>query len=185
MINQFDMMQDIEKVLVSKEDLEARIKEVAAQVSEDYRGKCPILVGVLKGVIPFYAAMTMAMDIPMQQDFMSITSYEGGSSNTGVLTFRKDIDHNIEGRDVLILEDILDSGRTLKAIVEMMKHQKPASVKICTLFDKPEGRKIPLEADYVCYNVPNEFVVGFGLDYDGFYRNLPYVGVLKPSVYKD
>ena len=92
---------------------------------------------------------------------------------------------DLRDRHVLILEDILDSGRTLKAIVEMMKNQKPASVKICTLFDKPEGRKIPLEADYVCYNVPNEFVVGFGLDYDGFYRNLPYVGVLKPSVYQD
>lgn len=185
MINQFDMMQDIEKVLVSKEDLEARIKEVAAQVSEDYRGKCPVLVGVLKGVIPFYAAMTMAMDIPMQQDFMSITSYEGGSSNTGVLTFRKDIDHNIEGRDVLILEDILDSGRTLKRIVEILKERKPRSIKICTMLDKPSGRKEDLEADYTCFTIPDGFVVGMGLDYQDYYRNLPFVGILKKEVYQD
>lgn len=127
MINPYDMISDIERVLVTKEELDARIKEVAAQISNDYRGKCPILVGVLKGVIPFYAAMTMQMDIPMQQDFMSITSYEGGSASTGVLTFRKDIDHDIEDRDVLILEDILDSGRTLKQIMEILKKRNPRS----------------------------------------------------------
>lgn len=185
MIHPTNMMQDIEKVLVSEEDLQVRIKEVAAQLSEDYRGKNPILVGVLKGVIPFYAAMTQAMDIPMQQDFMSITSYEGGSASTGVLTFRKDIDHDISGRHVIILEDILDSGKTLKQIKELLSQRNPASLKICTMLDKPSGRKEELEADYVCFTIPDGFVVGMGLDYKDFYRNLPFVGILKKEVYED
>ena len=184
MINKLEMQGDIERVLFSEEQIKSRIKEVGAQISKDYYGKCPVVVGILKGVVPFYAAMVEQITIPLEEDFMCVSSYEGTES-TGKIILRKDVDINLRDRHVLILEDILDSGRTLKAIVEMMKHQKPASVKICTLFDKPEGRKIPLEADYVCYDVPNEFVVGFGLDYDGFYRNLPYVGVLKPSVYKD
>lgn len=185
MIHPTDMMQDIEKILVSKEELQTRIREVAAQMSEDYRGKNPILVGVLKGVIPFYAAMTQAMDIPMQQDFMSITSYEGGSASTGVLTFRKDIDHDISGRHVIILEDILDSGRTLKQITDLLAQRDPASIKICTMLDKPSGRKENLEADYVCFTIPDGFVVGMGLDYQDFYRNLPFVGILKKEVYED
>ena len=185
MIHQTDMMQDIEKVLVSAADLQVRIKEVAKQISDDYRGKCPILVGVLKGVVPFYAAMTQSMDIPMQQDFMSITSYEGGSASTGKLTFRKDIDHDIKGRHVLILEDILDSGRTLRQIMELFRQREPASIKICTMLDKPSGRKEELEADYVCFTIPDGFVVGMGLDYQDYYRNLPFVGILKEEVYKD
>ena len=184
MINKVEMQGDIERVLFSEEEIRTRIKEVGAQISKDYYGKCPVVVGILKGVVPFYAAMVESITIPLEEDFMCVSSYEGTSS-TGKIILRKDVDVDIAGRHVLILEDILDSGRTLKAIVEMMKHQKPASVKICTLFDKPEGRKEELSADYVCYNVPNEFVVGFGLDYDGYYRNLPYVGVLKPSVYQD
>lgn len=185
MINKFDMMQDIEQVLVSEEALKARIQEVAAQIRQDYAGRCPILVGVLKGVIPFYAAMVNAINIPMQQDFMSITSYEGGSASTGTLTFRKDIDHDIKGRDVLILEDILDSGRTLKRIMEMLQARGPRSLKICTMLDKPSGRKESLEADYVCFTIPDAFVVGMGLDYQDYYRNLPFVGILKQEVYQD
>ena len=184
MINKVEMMGDIERILFSEEELQARIKEVGAQISKDYYGKAPIVVGILKGVVPFYAAMVQSITIPMEEDFMCVSSYDGMES-TGKIILRKDVDVDICGRDVLILEDILDSGRTLKAIVEMLKNRKPASVKICTLFDKPEGRKIPLDADYVCFNVPNEFVVGFGLDYNEYYRNLPYVGVLKPSVYQD
>ena len=118
---------------------------MGAQISEDYRGKCPIVVGVLKGVVPFYAAMTQAITIPIQEDFMCVTSFEGGTASTGKLTFRKDIDHDIEGRDVLILEDILDSGRTLKLIVELFEARKPKSVKICTLLDKPTGPHRGLE----------------------------------------
>ena len=151
MINKSDMLQDIERVLVSEEEIHARIKEVGAQIADDYRGKCPILVGVLKGVVPFFAEMANAISIPVQEDFMCITSFEGGTESTGKLTFRKDIDHDIEGRHVLILEDIIDSGST----------------------------------DYTCFTVPPAFVVGFGLDYEDYYRNLPFVGVLKPSVYQD
>lgn len=184
MINKVEMMGDIERVLFSQEQLQARIQEVGAQISKDYHGKAPVLVGVLKGVVPFYCAMANAITIPLEEDFMCVSSYAGMES-TGKIILRKDVDVDIHGRDVLILEDILDSGRTLKAIMEMLKSRQPASLKICTLFDKPEGRKIPLEADYVCFNVPNEFVVGFGLDYNEYYRNLPFVGVLKPSVYQD
>ena len=173
MINKSDMLQDIERVLVSDEEIHARIKEVGAQIAEDYRGKCPILVGVLKGVVPFFAEMANA------------TSFEGGTESTGKLTFRKDIDHDIEGRHVLILEDIIDSGSTLKMICEMFRERKPASIKICTLLDKPTGRKVDLKPDYTCFTVPPAFVVGFGLDYEDYYRNLPFVGVLKPSVYQD
>lgn len=185
MINKTDMMQDIERVLVSEEEIHARIKEVGAQISEDYRGKCPILVGVLKGVVPFFAEMAQAITIPLQMDFMCVTSFEGGTASTGKLTFRKDIDHDIEGRDVLILEDIVDSGSTLKLIKELFQTRNPKSVKICTLLDKPTGRKVELVPDYTCFTVPAAFVVGYGLDYDDYYRNLPFVGVLKPSVYTE
>ena len=185
MINKSDMLQDIERVLVSEEEIHARIKEVGAQIAEDYRGKCPILVGVLKGVVPFFAEMANAISIPVQEDFMCITSFEGGTESTGKLTFRKDIDHDIEGRHVLILEDIIDSGSTLKMICEMFRERKPASIRICTLLDKPTGRKVDLKPDYTCFTVPPAFVVGFGLDYEDYYRNLPFVGVLKPSVYQD
>ena len=179
------MDKDMAKVLFSQEELQTRIRELGAQLSEDYRGKCPILVGVLKGVVPFFAEMANAISIPVQEDFMCITSFEGGTESTGKLTFRKDIDHDIEGRHVLILEDIIDSGSTLKMICEMFRERKPASVKICTLLDKPTGRKVELKPDYTCFTIPAAFVVGFGLDYEDYYRNLPFVGVLKPSVYQD
>lgn len=183
-MNKTDMMQDIERILISQEELHARIKEVAAQISADYQEKAPVVVGILNGVVPFYAAMTQAITIPMQVDFMSVRSY-AGTSSTGVVTIRKDLDHDIAGRDVLILEDILDSGHTLKKITEMFQERGPKSVKICTMLDKPEGRIEDLKADYVCFTVPNAFVVGMGLDYEGYYRNLPFVGVLKPQVYQD
>ena len=183
MINKFDMQQDIERVLVSEEDIHARIREVGAQISEDYRGKCPILVGVLKGVVPFFGEMSQAITVPVQEDFMCVTSFEGGTESTGKLTFRKDIDHDIEGRDVLILEDIIDSGSTLKLIVELFQARKPASIKICTLLDKPYRREVPFTVDYVGKEIPDEFVVGYGLDYAQKYRNMPYIGVLKPEVY--
>ena len=185
MINKTDMLSDIERVLVPEKDIHARIKEVGAQISKDYRGKCPSLVGVLQGVVQFFAEMAAAISIPVQEDFMCVTSFEGGTESTGKLTFRKDIDHDIDGRDVLILEDIIDSGSTLKMIVELFQARNPASVKICTLLDKPSGRKVNLEPDYACFTIPAAFVVGFGLDYEDYYRNLPFVGVLKPAVYQD
>ena len=183
MMNEFDMMQDIERVLVPEDEIHARIREVGAQISEDYRGKKPILVGVLKGVVPFFAEMAQAITIPVQEDFMCVTSFEGGTESTGKLTFRKDIDHDIEGRDVLILEDIIDSGSTLKLICELFRERKPKSVRICTLLDKPSRREKAIHADYAGFVVPDEFVVGYGLDYAQQYRNMPYIGVLKPEVY--
>lgn len=183
MIHETDMMQDIEKVLVTEEEIHARIREVAAVLTEEYRGKKPIVVGILKGAIPFYAEMTRALKIPIQEDFLSVTSFEGGTKSTGKLTFRKDIDHDIRGRHVLILEDILDSGATLKMVVELLKEREPASVKICTLLDKPSGRKVDLSPDYSCFVIPDGFVVGCGLDYLDYYRNLPFVGILKKEVY--
>ena len=185
MIHKTDMMQDIERILVSEEDIHRRIREVGAQIAEEYRGRCPILVGVLKGVVPFFAEMTQAIPIPMQMDFMSVTSFEGGTHSTGKLTFRKDIDHNIEGRDVIILEDILDSGATLYMIRDILLKRRPASLKICTLLDKPSGRKADIAPDYTCFTIPDGFVVGCGLDYDDYYRNLPFVGILKKEVYTE
>ena len=185
MIHPSDMSQDIERILISEEEIHSRIREVGAQLSADYAGKKPIFVGVLKGVVPFFAEMAMAVQIPCQWDFMSVTSFEGGTQSTGKLTFRKDIDHDIAGRHVVILEDILDSGATLKYVRELLLKRNPASLKICTLLDKPSGRTVELEADYTCFTIPGAFVVGFGLDYDDYYRNLPYVGVLKTSVYRD
>ena len=185
MIHPSDMNQDIERILITEEQLQSRIREVGARLAADYAGKKPIFVGILKGVVPFFTAMAMAVQIPCQWDFMSVTSFEGGTHSTGKLTFRKDIDHDIAGRHVVILEDILDSGATLKYVRELLLRRNPASLKICTMLDKPSGRTVELEADYTCFTIPGAFVVGYGLDYDDYYRNLPYVGVLKPSVYQD
>ncbi len=185
MMHPNDMMQDIERVLVSEEQIHRRIVEMGARLSAEYAGKLPIFVGILKGVVPFFSAMTQAVQIPSQWDFMSVTSYEGGSASTGRLTFRKDLDHDIRGRHVVILEDILDSGATLHYIKDLLLQRKPASLKICTLLDKPSGRTVDLEADYALFTIPNAFVVGYGLDYRDCYRNLPFVGVLKSAVYAD
>lgn len=184
MMHKTDMRQDIEKILVSEEEIALRVKELGKELTEDYRGKEPVVVGILRGVVPFYAAMTQAMDLPMLQDFMSISSYNG-TSTTGSITFRKDLDVDIEGKDVLLLEDIVDSGLTLKKVVEVLKERKPASLKVCTLLDKPSGRKVDFAPDYCCFTIPDGFVVGYGLDYNNHYRNLPFVGILKAEVYSD
>lgn len=183
MTRSLDMMQDIERVLVTEEQLHRRIREMGAQLTAEYAGKNPLVVGILRGVVPFYAEMALAIQTPCQWDFLSVSSY-AGTESTGTLTFRKDLDIDIRGRHVLILEDILDSGRTLKYIRELLLTRDPASLKICTLLDKPSGRTVELEADYTCFTIPGAFVVGYGLDYDDYYRNLPFVGVLKPSVYE-
>ncbi|MCI8525401.1 MAG: hypoxanthine phosphoribosyltransferase [Oscillospiraceae bacterium] len=177
------MMQDIERVLVTEEELHRRIREMGAQLTAEYAGKNPLVVGILRGVVPFYAEMALAIRTPCQWDFLSVSSY-AGTESTGTLTFRKDLDIDIRDRHVLILEDILDSGRTLKYIRELLLERGPASLKICTLLDKPSGRTVELEVDYTCFTIPGAFVVGYGLDYDDYYRNLPFVGVLKPSVYE-
>jgi len=185
MINKLDMMSDIEQVLITEEQIAARIKEMGKQITEDYKGSELVLIGILKGVVPFYAAMAQAIDLQVQEDFMSVSSYGAGTVSSGKLIIRKDIDIDIEGKDVLILEDILDSGRTLRGVMQMFEARKPKSVKICALLDKPAGRVEQVEASYAGFTVPDAFVVGYGLDYAGYYRNLPFVGVLKPSVYQD
>ena len=159
--------KDIKKILFSQEDIVTKTKELGQQLTKDYAGKNPLLVCVLKGAVPF----------------MVVSSYGGGTVSSGEVKILKDVDTNIEGRDVIFIEDIIDTGRTLLYLRDMFKYRKASSVKIATLFDKPEGRVVDIEADYVCYDVPNEFIVGFGLDYDEKYRNLPYVGVLKEEIY--
>lgn len=175
--------QDIKKVLFSEEDIMTKCKELGAQLTKDYAGKNPLLVGVLKGAVPFMAELVKHIDTQVEMDFMVVSSYHGGTSSSGEVKILKDVDTNVEGRDVIFIEDIIDTGRTLLYLRDMFKYRKAKSVKIATLFDKPEGRVVEIDADYVCYNVPNEFIVGFGLDYAENYRNLPYVGVLKEEIY--
>ncbi len=177
------MLQDIERVLISEEELQKRIGELGQQLAKDYDGKDPIFVGVLKGVVNFFTDMVRATPIRCQYEFMAVSSYGGGTSTSGNVKLLKDVSCNIKGRHVVILEDILDSGLTLKFVTEHLRSMEPASLKICTMLDKPERRKVDIFADYVGFTIHNEFVVGFGLDYQEFYRNLPFVGVLKPEVY--
>ena len=177
------MLQDIERILISEEELQARIAEMGKQLAEDYRDKEPIFIGVLKGVVNFFKDMVTATPIRCQYEFMATSSYGSGTSTSGNVRMLKDISTDIKGRHVIILEDILDSGLTLKFVKERLLSMGPASLKICTLLDKPERRKVDIYADYIGFTVPNEFVVGYGLDYDEFYRNLPFIGVLKPEVY--
>lgn len=177
------MLQDIERVLISEEELQKRIGELGQQLAKDYDGKDPIFVVVLKGVVNFFTDMVRATPIRCQYEFMAVSSYGGGTSTSGNVKMLKDVSCNIKGRHVVILEDIIDSGLTLKFVAEHLRSMEPASLKICTLLDKPERRKVDIFADYVGFTIPNEFVVGFGLDYQEFYRNLPFIGVLKPEVY--
>ena len=177
------MNDKIEKILLTEEQIQQRIRELAQQISQDYAGKDPIFVGVLKGVVMFFGDFVKRVDIPCQIDFMWISSYSGTAS--GSMTVRKDISSDIKGRHVVILEDVFDTGNSLDFTCKHLLSKEPASLKICTLLDKPEGRNpaITLQPDYTGFVIPNEFVVGYGLDYNEFYRNLPYVGVLKPEVY--
>lgn len=177
------MIQDIERVLISEEELQKRIAELGKQVAADYDGKEPIFVGVLKGVVNFFTDMVRATPIRCQYEFMAVSSYGSGTSTSGKVNLLKDVTCDIKGRHVVILEDILDTGLTLKFVREHLLEKEPASLKICTLLDKPERRKVDVFADYIGFTIPNEFVVGYGLDYQEFYRNLPFIGVLKPEVY--
>lgn len=176
--------KDIEKILYSEEQIIAKTKELGKRLTEDYQGKNPLLVAVLKGSVPFMAELIKHIDTHMEMDFMVVSSYHGGVSSSGEVKILKDVDTKIEGRHIIFVEDIIDTGRTLKYLRDMFQYRKASSIKIATLFDKPEGREVAIEADYVCYDVPNEFIVGFGLDYAEKYRNLPYVGVLKEEIYK-
>ena len=179
------MHQDIERVLLTEDQIRTRIRELGQELMRDYAGKEPVFVGVLKGVVVFYADMVRAFDDHCQMDFMWISSYSGTQS-TGSIAVKQDVRSDLNGRHVVILEDILDTGRSLRFVVDHLKSKGAASVKICTLLDKPEGR-VPgyeIQAEYTGFSIPNAFVVGYGLDYDEKYRNLPYVGILKPEVYE-
>lgn len=179
------MHDDIKKVLLTKEQIEERVKEMGRQITDDYRGKELVVVVLLSGAAWFAADLTRAIDIPLRVDFMVASSYGNGTSTSGSVKVKLDIRENIAGKDVLLVDDIIDSGVTFAAISDMLRQNKPASLKTVALCDKAE-RRINingLEADYVGFKIPDEFVVGFGLDYAGDYRNLPYIGVLKPSVY--
>ncbi len=174
----------IERILISQEEIQVRCKELGKELTEIYQNTNPLVVGVLKGAVPFMADIVRSIDTYLELDFMDVSSYGNATVSSGEVKIVKDLDTNVEGRDLLIVEDIIDSGRTLAYLVDLFKYRKAKSVKIVTLLDKPEGRVVNIEADYVGFNVPNEFVVGYGLDYAEAYRNLPYIGVLKPSVYQ-
>lgn len=179
------MEKNILKVLLTEEQIKSRIAELGQELSRDYAGKDPIFVGVLKGVVVFYADMVRAVKVPCQFDFMWISSYQGTNS-TGSMIVRRDVSADIKGRHVVILEDIFDTGNSLSFTYEHLLSKEPASLKICTLLDKPDRRKpgITLQADYTGFVIPNEFVVGYGLDFNEYYRNLPYIGILKPEAYQ-
>ena len=179
------MTKDIQKILLTEEQIRTRIQELGEELSREYAGKDPIFVGVLKGVVVFYADMVRQITVPCQFDFMWISSYEGTES-TGKMNVKRDISADIKGRHVVILEDIFDTGNSLNFTYHHLLAKEPASLKICTLLDKPEGRNpnVTVKADYTGFYIPNEFVVGYGLDYNEHYRNLPYVGVLKPEAYQ-
>ena len=178
------MHDDIKTVLVSEEQLKAKVAELGAQISRDYAGKNLVLVSILKGSVVFMADLMRAVSIPCNIDFMVVSSYGGSNTTTsGLVKIIKDLDGDLSGKDVLIVEDILDTGVTLSNLVPMLKMRNPNSVKICTILDKPSRRKADIQPGYEGFQVPDEFVVGYGLDYDEKYRNLSYVGVLKPEVY--
>ena len=177
------MEKDIQEILLTEEQIKTRIAELGKELTADYAGKDPIIVGVLKGVVVFYADMIREIKTHCEMDFMWISSY-AGTNSTGKMEVKRDIASDIKGRHVLILEDIYDTGNSLDFTYRHLLTREPASLKICTLLDKPERRTRPLEADYVGFTIPDAFVVGCGLDYDQKYRQLPYIGVLKPSVYE-
>lgn len=169
------------KVLINEEEVDARIKQIAAKISKDYAGKELHLICVLKGGVFFTCELAKRITVPVSLDFMSVSSYGDDTKSSGVVKIIKDLDEPLEGKDVLIVEDIIDSGRTLSYLIEILKQRHPASLHLCTLLDKPERRVKEVYVDYTCFNIPDEFVVGYGLDYAQKYRNLPYIGVVQPE----
>lgn len=178
------MDKSIERVMLSEEQIAKRVKEVAVQLDRLYEGRRPLVVCILKGSVVFFADLIRHMTTPLELDFMAVSSYGAGTESTGRLKVTKDLTTDIAGRDVLIVEDIIDSGNTLYNLKKMLISRAPASVNIVTLLDKPERREAPMEPEYTCFVIEDEFVVGYGMDYAEEYRNLPYIGVLKRSVYE-
>ncbi|MDD6807889.1 MAG: hypoxanthine phosphoribosyltransferase [Oscillospiraceae bacterium] len=178
-----NMQDDILRVLLNEDEIKEIVTNLGKQISRDYKGKNLVLVSVLKGSVVFMADLMRAIDIPCSIDFMVVSSYGSGTTSSGSVKIIKDLDLNLDGLDLLIVEDILDTGRTLASLIEILKMRNPSSVKICTFLDKPDRRIANIDAEYIGAKVPDEFVVGYGLDYDERFRNLPYVGVVKPEVY--
>ena len=168
---------------MTREQIEARVAQLGAQISRDYAGSMPVCVGILKGATPFYCDLIRCIDLKMHVEFMATSSYGSATKSSGVVRILKDLDHDIVGRDVLVVEDIVDSGVTLNYLRENLMGRGARSIKICTLLDKPARRRVPLTPDYCGFVIEDAFVVGYGLDYDEKYRNLPYIGILKPEVY--
>lgn len=179
------MLEDIERILITKEQIDSKLEELGKKITRDYKGKDNILlVGVLKGAVVFMADLIRYIDLPLQVDFMAVSSYGASTESSGVVRILKDLEENLEGKNLLIVEDIIDSGLTLSYLYNILKSRNPASIKICALLDKPERRKVDIKVDYLGFEIPDYFVVGYGLDYDEKYRNLPYICVLKSEVYQ-
>ena len=176
--------QDIERVLFTEQELKDRVAEIAAQIDRDYAGKEPMLISVLRGSFIFMADLVRSITLPCTVDFMAVSSYGAGTTSSGQVKITKDLSESIEGRDIIVVEDILDSGNTLSYLFQLLQARHPASVRLCTLLDKPSRRTKPITADYTGFTVDDLFVVGYGLDYAEKYRNLPYIGILKPAVYE-
>ncbi|VBB06409.1 hypoxanthine phosphoribosyl transferase [Lucifera butyrica] len=177
------MINDIKEIMLTREQLAHRIAEMGQEISTDYAGQEILMIGVLRGAVIFMADLARAIDIPVAIDFMAVSSYGSATTSSGVVRILKDLDETVEGRHVLIVEDIIDSGLTLNYLLENIRSRKPASVKICTLLNKPDRRKVPVEIAYNGFTIPDYFVVGYGLDFAEKYRNLPFVGILKPEAY--
>ena len=178
------MLKDVERILITSEEIGARVRELGQQITNDYAGQEILMIGVLRGAVNFMADLARSIKRPMDIDFMAITSYGLSTNSSGVVRIIKDLDEVVEGRHILIIEDIIDSGLTLNYLVDNIKSRKPASVRICTLLSKPDRRKVNVTVDYNGFIIPDHFVVGYGLDYAGKYRNLPFIGVLKPEIYQ-
>jgi len=178
------VLEDIKSILISEEEIAKRVKELGKQLAEDYKGKELLVVGILKGCMLFLSDLVRTIELPLTLDFMVVSSYGATTKSSGVVRIVKDLEREIEGKDVLIVEDIVDTGLTLSYLVENFKARNPKSVKVCSLLDKPDRRKAQVEIQYIGFKIPDEFVVGYGLDYGENYRNLPFVCVLKPEVYE-
>ena len=175
--------KDIQEVLFSQQQLEERVDQIAQEITRDYAGKEIVLISVLRGSFVFMADLCRRIDLPCTIDFMSVSSYGSGTSSTGQVQITKDLSGDISGKHILVVEDILDSGNPLSYLLKLLEQRKPASIRLCTLLDKPERRIKPVEVHYSGFTIPDAFVVGYGLDYAEHYRNLPYIGILKPEVY--
>ena len=178
-----NMKEDVLRVLLSEDEIREKVRELGGKITADYKNSNLMLVTVLKGAVVFLADLMRQIDVPAEIDFMVVSSYGSGVKSSGVVKIVKDLDVPLAGKDILIVEDILDSGLTLSYIKELLESRGPRSIRIATLLDKPSRRKVDLQADYIGFSVPDEFVIGYGLDYDEKYRNLPYIGILKPEVY--